>query len=51
MTSMETEDISFVLRCLLAMGAAAGVIGAIFTYDLLLELPWFATLLFRLGLG
>ena len=48
---METEDISFVLRCLLAMGAAMSIVGAIFTYDLLLELPWFATLLFRLGLG
>ena len=51
MTSMETEDISFVLRCLLAMGVAAALIGAIFTFDLLLELSWFATLLFRLGLG
>ena len=48
---MEAEDISFVLRCLLAMGAAMAIVGAIFTYDLLLELPWFATLLFRLGLG
>jgi uncharacterized membrane protein YdfJ with MMPL/SSD domain len=48
---METEDISFVLRCLLAMGAAMAIVGVIFTYDLLLELPWFATLLFRLGLG
>ena len=48
---METEDISFLLRCLLAMGAAMAIVGAIFTYDLLLELPWFATLLFRLGLG
>ncbi len=48
---METEDISFVLRCLLAMGAAKPIVGAIFTYDLLLDLPWFATLLFRLGLG
>jgi hypothetical protein len=33
------------------MGAAMAIVGAIFTYDLLLELPWFATLLFRLGLG
>jgi hypothetical protein len=48
---METEDISFVLRCLLAMGGAMAIVGAIFTYDLLLELPWFATLLLRLGLG
>ena len=48
---METEDISFLLRCLMAMGAAMAIVGAIFTYDLLLELPWFATLLFRLGLG
>ena len=48
---METEDISLVLRCLLAMGAAMAIVGAIFTYDLLLELPWFATLLLRLGLG
>ena len=48
---METDDISFVLRCLMAMGAAMAIVGAIFTYDLLLELPWFATLLFRLGLG
>jgi hypothetical protein len=48
---METDDISFVLRCLMAMGAAMAIVGAIFTYDLLLELPWFATLLRRLGLG
>ena len=48
---METDDISFVLRCLLAMGTAMAIVGAIFTYDLLLELPWFANLLLRLGLG
>ena len=41
---METEEISFVIRCL-------AVVGAIFTYDLLLELPFFTNLLFRLGLN
>ena len=48
---METEDISFVIRCLVVMAACLAAVGAIFTYDLLLELPFFTNLLFRLGLN
>jgi hypothetical protein len=47
---METEEISYVIRCLGAVAACLGVAGAIFTYDILLELPFFANLLIRLGL-
>jgi hypothetical protein len=47
---MDTEEISYVIRCLGAVAACLGVAGAIFTYNTLLELPFFANLLIRLGL-
>ena len=48
---METEEISYVIRCLGAVALAFAVAGAIFTYNTLLELPIFTNLLIRLGLG
>ena len=47
---MDTEEISYVIRCLGAIAACLGMAGAIFTYNLLLELPVFTNLLIRLGL-
>lgn len=47
---METEDISYVIRCIGAIAVLLGVAGAVFTYCLLLELPIFTNLLIRLGL-
>ncbi len=47
---MDTEEISYVIRCLGAVAVCLGVVGAIFTYNLLLELPFFTNLLIRLGL-
>lgn len=46
---METEDISFIMRCLGVVVVCLGIVGAVFTYDLLLELPFFTNLLFELG--
>ncbi len=47
---MDTEEISYVIRCLGTVAACLGVVGAIFTYNLLLELSVFTNLLIRLGL-
>lgn len=47
---METEDISFIIRCIGAIAGLLGVAGAVFTYCILLELPIFTNLLIRLGL-
>ena len=47
---MDTEEISYLIRCLGAVAACLGVVGGIFTYNLLLELPFFTNLLIRLGL-
>jgi len=47
---METEDISYVIRCIAAIASLLGFAGAVFTYCLLLELPIFTNLLIRLGL-
>ena len=47
---MDTQEISFVIRCLVVRAACLGVVGAIFTYDLLLELPFFTNFLTQLGL-
>jgi hypothetical protein len=46
---MDTEEISYVIRCLGVVAACLGVAGAIFTYNILLELPFFANLLIRIG--
>jgi len=47
---MDTEEISYVIRCLGTVAVCLGVAGAIFTYNILLELPVFTNLLIRLGL-
>jgi len=47
---MDTEEISYVIRCLGAVAACLGVAGAIFTYNILIELTVFTNLLIRLGL-
>jgi hypothetical protein len=47
---MDTEEISYVIRCLGAVAACLGAAGAIFTYNILLELSFFSNLLIRLGL-
>jgi hypothetical protein len=47
---METDDISYVIRCIGAIAGLLGLAGAVFTYCLLLELPIFTNLLIRLGL-
>jgi len=47
---METEDISYVIRCVGGIAALLGVAGVVFTYCILLELPIFTNLLIRLGL-
>ena len=47
---MDTEEISYVIRCLGTAAVCLGVAGAIFTYNILLELPVFTNLLIRLGL-
>lgn len=47
---MDTEEISYVIRCLGVVAVCLGVAGAIFTYNILLELSFFSNLLIRLGL-
>jgi hypothetical protein len=47
---METEDISYVIRCIGAIAGLLGLAGAVFTYCILLELPIFTNLLIRFGL-
>ena len=48
---METEEISYVIRCILAIGVLLGVAGAVFTYNVLLEAPQFVNLLRAMGLN
>ena len=47
---MDTEEISYVIRCLGVVAACLCVAGAIFTYNILLELSFFSNLLIRVGL-
>lgn len=47
---METEEISYVIRCVLAIGVLLGIAGAVFTYNVLLETPEFTNLLRAVGL-
>lgn len=48
---METEEISFVIRCLLVIAVLGGVVVAVITYDALLEIPVFTNLLRWVGLS
>jgi len=47
---METEEISYVIRCLVAIALLLGVAGLVFTYNVLLETPQFVQLLKAVGL-
>jgi hypothetical protein len=48
---METEEISYVIRCILAIAVLLGVAGLVFTYNVLLETPQFVQLLQAIGLN
>lgn len=48
---MDTEDISYVIRCIVAIAVLLGVAGAVFTYNVLLETPQFVNLLKLVGLN
>ena len=47
---METEEISYVIRCIAAITVLLGVAGLVFTYNTLLETPQFVSLLRLTGL-
>ena len=47
---METEEISYILRCLAAITVLLGLAGLVFTYNVLLETPQFTNLLRAVGL-
>jgi hypothetical protein len=48
---METEEISYVIRCVVAILALLGIAGLVFTYNVLLETPQFVQLLRAIGLA
>lgn len=48
---METEEISYVIRCVVAIAVLLGLAGAVFTYNVLLETPEFTNLLRAIGLS
>ena len=48
---METEEISYVIRCILVIAVLLGVAGLVFTYNVLLETPQFVQLLQAIGLN
>jgi len=48
---VETEEISFVIRCVAAILSLLGVAGLVFTYNVLLETPQFVQLLRAIGLA
>ncbi|NDB95668.1 MAG: hypothetical protein EBZ78_05870 [Verrucomicrobia bacterium] len=48
---METADISYVIRCVTTIAVLLSVAGAVFTYNILLELPFFTNLLTLAGLN
>jgi len=47
---METEEISYVVRCIAAIAVLLGIAGLVFTYNTLLETPQFVSLLRMIGL-
>ncbi len=48
---MDTEEISYVIRCVLAIAVLLGLAGLVFTYNVLLETPQFTNLLRAIGLN
>lgn len=47
---MDTEEISYVIRCILAIAVLLGIAGVVFTFNVLLETPQFTNLLKAVGL-
>lgn len=47
---METEEISYVIRCIAAIAVLLGIAGLVFTFNVLLETPQFVNLLRLVGL-
>lgn len=47
---MDTEEISYIIRCVLALVVLLGIAGAVFTFNVLLETPQFTNLLRAVGL-
>ena len=47
---METEEISYVIRCISAIAVLLGIAGLVFTFNVLLETPQFVNLLRVVGL-
>lgn len=48
---METEEISYVIRCIVAIAVLLGIAGLVFTFNVLLETPQFTNLLKAVGLN
>lgn len=48
---MGTDEISYVIRCIVAIAVLLGLAGAVFTYNVLLETPQFVQLLRTMGLN
>lgn len=48
---MDTEEISYVIRCVAAIAVLFGIAGLVFTYNTLLETPQFTNLLRAVGLN
>lgn len=46
---MDTEEISYVIRCILAIAVLLGIAGVVFTFNVLLETPQFTNLLKAVG--
>ena len=48
---METEEISYVIRCIVVIVVLLGLAGGVFTYNVLLETPQFVNFLRMVGLS
>lgn len=48
---MDTEEISYIIRCVAAIAVLLGAAGLVFTYNVLLETPQFVNLLKLVGLN
>ena len=48
---MDTDEISYIIRCIAAVAALLGLAGLVFTYNVLLETPQFVNLLRLVGLN
>ena len=48
---METEEISYIIRCVATIAVLLGLAGLVFTYNVLLETPQFVHLLRAVGLN